>query len=75
MGHYDPAHDAILVSPTFDVASTPRFVIEYIVYYLMLRRLYPMQNVGGRRREPVEFAAADKAFEARQAAKKFLRTM
>ena len=31
-GHYDPAHNAIVISRVFDHPRVPEFVIEYIVY-------------------------------------------
>ena len=36
LAHYDPAHNAIVVSRIFDHARVPRYAVEYIVYHEML---------------------------------------
>ena len=48
LGHYDPAHNAIVVSRIFDHPRVPRFAVEYIVYHEMLHLKHPvrLQNLG-----------------------------
>ena len=36
LGHYDPAHNAIVVSRVFDHPQVPCYAVEYIVYHEML---------------------------------------
>jgi hypothetical protein len=36
LGHYDPAHNAIVVSRVFDHPGVPDYAVEYIVYHEML---------------------------------------
>ncbi len=36
LGHYDPAHNAIVVSRIFDHPRVPRYAVDYIVYHEML---------------------------------------
>ena len=33
LGHYDPAHNAIVVSRVFDHPRVPRYALEYILYH------------------------------------------
>jgi len=49
LGHYDPAHNAIIVSKVFDRPQTPRFLAEYILYHEMLHLKYPVAHRGARR--------------------------
>ena len=42
LGHYDPAHNAIVVSRIFDHPRVPRFAVEYIVYHEMLHLKHPV---------------------------------
>lgn len=49
LGHYDPAHNAIVVSKIFDRATVPRFAVEYLVYHEMLHLKHPVRLRGARR--------------------------
>ena len=49
LGHFDPAHNAIIISKVFDHESVPRFVIEYLVYHEMLHLRYPVEYRSHRR--------------------------
>lgn len=49
LGHYDPAHNAIVISRIFDHPAIPRYVLEYIVYHEMLHLKYPVRLRGSRR--------------------------
>ena len=41
LAHYDPAHNAIVVSRVFDHPRVPRYTLEYIVYHEMLHLKHP----------------------------------
>src|SRR5260370_26206219 len=43
LGHYDPAHNTIVVSRVFDHPRVPRLVVEYIVYHEMLHFKHPVR--------------------------------
>src|SRR5215469_8701282 len=43
LGHYDPAHNAIVVSRIFDHPRVPPFAVEYIVYHEMLHLKHPVK--------------------------------
>ena len=41
LGHYDAAHNTIVVSRVFDRPSSPRYAIEYLLYHEMLHLKHP----------------------------------
>ena len=76
LGHYDPAHNAIVVSRLFDHPKIPRFVVEYIVYHEMLHLKHPVKRRGNRRSvHSPEFQAEEKRFDRLRAAKDFLKQL
>jgi len=76
LGHYDPAHNAIVVSRVFDHPRVPRFVAEYIVYHEMLHLKHPVKLRGSRRCvHSTEFQEEEKLFPHLDQAQKFLRLL
>jgi predicted metal-dependent hydrolase len=76
LGHYDPAHNAIVVSRVFDHPRVPRFAVEYIVYHEMLHLKHPVKLRGSRRCvHSREFQAEEKLFPHLDQAKAFLRLL
>ncbi len=76
LGHYDPAHNAIVVSRIFDHPRVPRYAVEYIVYHEMLHLKHPVKLRGSRRCvHSREFQAEEKLFPQLEQAKKFLRQL
>lgn len=49
LGHYDAAHNTIVVSRVFDRPSSPRYAIEYLLYHEMLHLKHPVKVHGTRR--------------------------
>ena len=49
LGHYDAAHNTIVVSRVFDRPSSPRYAIEYLLYHEMLHLKHPVKMRGIRR--------------------------
>jgi predicted metal-dependent hydrolase len=43
LGHYDAAHNTIVVSRVFDRPSSPRYAIEYLLYHEMLHLKHPVR--------------------------------
>ena len=76
LGHYDPAHNAIVVSRIFDQARVPRYALEYIVNHEMLHLKHPVKLRGSRRcvHSP-EFQAEEKLFPRLQEAKQFIKRL
>ncbi len=76
LGHYDPAHNTIVVSRVFDRPNVPRYAIEYLVYHEMLHLKHPVKLRGSRRCvHGPEFQADEKLFPHLEEAKKFLKTL
>ncbi len=76
LGHYDPAHNAIVVSRVFDHPRVPRYAVEYIVYHEMLHLKHPVKLRGSRRCvHSVEFQAEEKLFPSLEEAKRFLKRL
>jgi len=76
LGHYDPAHNAIVVSRVFDHSRIPRFVVEYIVYHEMLHLKHPVKVRGSRRCvHPAEFQAEERLFPRLDDARGFLKLL
>jgi len=74
LGHYDPAHNAIVVSRIFDHARIPRSAVEYIVYHEMLHLKYPVKLRGSRRCvHSREFQAEESLFPDLEQVKAFLK--
>jgi hypothetical protein len=44
LGHFDDAHNAIVISRIFDRAETPRFLLEYILFHEMLHLKHPVSH-------------------------------
>jgi predicted metal-dependent hydrolase len=76
LGHYDPAHNAIVISRIFDHPAMPRYVLEYIVYHEMLHLKHPVKLRGSRRCvHSAEFQAEEKLFPRVAEANAFLKRM
>jgi hypothetical protein len=76
LGHYDPAHNAIIISKVFDQARVPRLAVEYIVYHEMLHLKHPVKMRGSRRCvHGKEFHEDEKAFPQIDEARRFLKTL
>jgi predicted metal-dependent hydrolase len=76
LGHYDPAHNAIIISRIFDHPGVPRYVLEYIVYHEMLHLKHPVKLRGSRRCvHSAEFQAEEKLFPRVDQANAFLKRL
>ena len=74
LGHYDPVHNTITLSPVLDEPGVPRFVVRYIVYHEMLHAVFESASSGGlKRHHPSAFRRAEKAYPDFATAKDFLR--
>jgi len=72
LGHYDPVHHTITLSPVLDSPEVPDFVIRYIVYHEMLHAVFEDGAPPARRHHPPEYRRAEKAYPDYGRAKKFL---
>jgi hypothetical protein len=76
LGHYDPAHNAIIISRIFDHPAVPRYVLDYIVYHEMLHLKHPVKLRGSRRCvHPRAFQQEEHLFPELEKAKAFLKRL
>jgi hypothetical protein len=76
LGHYDAAHNTIVVSRVFDRPSSPRYAIEYLLYHEMLHLKHPVRRKGLRRcvHSP-EFKAEEARFPQLKEAMAFIKRL
>ncbi len=76
LGHFDPAHNAIILSRLLDSEKAPRLAVEYVLYHEMLHLRYPVETAGSKRRvHTKEFKAAEKLFEGFKEAKAMIEKL
>jgi len=76
LGHFDPSHNAIVISRIFDAPGVPVLALEYVVFHEMLHLRYPVNHAGVRRRVHThEFRQAEKAFPQLREAKEMLKRL
>jgi hypothetical protein len=76
LGHYDPAHNTIVVSRVFDRKTTPRCAVEYLVYHEMLHLKHPVTVKAGRRCvHSRAFQADERLFPELEEAKAYLKRL
>jgi predicted metal-dependent hydrolase len=76
LGHYDSAHNTIVISRIFDRPNTPRYAIEYLLFHEMLHLKHPVKVRGGRRCvHGREFQAEERSFPQLREAKEFLKRL
>ena len=76
LGHWDPSHNAIVLSKLLDSPRVPRPVLEFILFHEMLHLRFPAQTRGGRRRVHTrEFRAAERAFPGLKQVREALRRL
>jgi hypothetical protein len=76
LGHYDAAHNTIVVSRVFDRPSSPRYAIEYLLYHEMLHLKHPVRMHGVRRCvHSREFKAEEARFPQLAEALTFLKRL
>jgi len=76
LGHYDAAHNTIMVSRVFDRKTTPRYAVEYLMYHEMLHLKHPVRVKAGRRCvHSRDFKAEENLFPELAKAKEFLKRL
>ncbi len=76
LGHYDAAHNTIVVSRVFDQPDTPRCAVEYLLYHEMLHLKHPVRVKAGRRCvHSREFQAEERLFPELEQAKEYLKLL
>lgn len=76
LGHYDPSHNAIVLSRILDRPETPPLAVEYVLFHEMLHLRHPAEHNGARRCVHTRaFKDAEKQFELLREAKALLRKL
>jgi len=76
LGHYDAAHNTIVVSRVFDRPSSPRYAIEYLLYHEMLHLKHPVRMRGLRRCvHSADFKAEERQFPQLKEAMAFIKRL
>jgi hypothetical protein len=74
LGHYDPVHHTITISPVLDSARVPVSALAFVVYHEMLHAVFDDSSGTDRRRHHTpSFRRAERGYEGYSAAQKFLR--
>jgi hypothetical protein len=76
LGHFDPAHNAIIISRLLDQPTTPRMALDYVMFHEMLHLRYPVDHRGVRRCVHTrEFREAERTFPGLKEAKEILKRL
>ena len=76
LGHFDPVHNAIIISRIFDGPEKPRFLLEYILYHEMLHLKSPIVHRQARRCfHPPQFREEERRYPDFLQAKRFLEKL
>ena len=76
LGHFDPAHNAIIISRIFDCAEVPPLALDYVMFHEMLHLQHPVDHSKARRCvHTKEFREAEKRFPGLQEAKEIIKRL
>jgi predicted metal-dependent hydrolase len=76
LGHFDPSHNAIIISRIFDRPRMPLLALEYVMFHEMLHLRFPVDHSKARRCfHTRDFKAAEKAFPQFKEAKEILKRL
>jgi hypothetical protein len=76
LGHYDPSHNAIILSRVLDNIRVPRLAVEYVMFHEMLHLRFPVEHRGARRCVHTrEFKDAEQQFPRLKEAKQMLKAL
>ncbi len=76
LGHFDPSHNAIIISRILDQKALPPLALEYVMFHEMLHLQHPVDHNGLRRRVHTRaFREAEKKFPRLKEAKELLKRL
>ena len=74
LGHYDPSHNAIILSRLLDDQRVPYLAVEYVLFHEMLHLRFPVEQRGARRCVHTrQFNGAENEFVHLKQAKELLK--
>jgi hypothetical protein len=73
-GHWDPDHQAVVISQILDDPKVPEFVLDYVVYHELLHILHPVKMGSGSKRivHSAAFKRDERKFPDWQEAEKWI---
>jgi hypothetical protein len=76
LGHYDPSHNAIILSRLLDNVQVPQLAVEYVLFHEMLHLRFPVEHRGARRCVHTrEFKDAERQFARLNEAKQMRKAI
>ena len=76
LGHYDPSHNAIILSKLLDNPKVPELAVQYVLFHEMLHLRYPVEHRGARRCvHTPQFKEAERQFEHWREARLLLKRL
>jgi hypothetical protein len=76
LGHFDPSHNAIIISRIFDRQNIRRMALEFVMYHEMLHLRHPTEYRGARRCiHTPEFKRSEKQFDGWKEASELLKRL
>jgi hypothetical protein len=76
LGHFDPSHNAIIISRIFDRPGVPPLALDYVMFHEMLHLRHPVDHSRSRRCvHTQEFREAEKKFPHWKEAKEMLKRL
>jgi hypothetical protein len=76
LGHYDPSHNAIVLSRILDRPEMPKLAVEYVLFHEMLHLRHPAEHRGARRCVHTKaFKEAEKQFDNLKEAQALLKKL
>jgi len=76
LGHFDPCHNAIILSKIFDQSKIPQLALEFVMYHEMLHLRFPTEYRGARRCiHTPEFKASEREFAGWKEANELLKRL
>jgi len=75
LGHFDPAHKAIVINRKLDHPLVPESVVQYVLYHEMLHALFGIEHTAEGRRHchHARFRQAERQFAHYSRARQFIR--
>jgi hypothetical protein len=73
-GHWDPDHQAVVISQVLDDPKVPEFVLDYVLYHELLHILHPVKMGSGSKRivHSTAFKRDERRFPAWQEAETWI---
>ncbi|HEX2066445.1 MAG TPA: M48 family metallopeptidase [Candidatus Thermoplasmatota archaeon] len=74
LGHWDPDHQAVVISQVLDDPKVPEFVLDYVLYHELLHIIHPVRMGSGSKRvvHSAAFRRDERRFPGWQEAEKWL---